>query len=82
MYNIDMLINKLDESGLDIFWFDGASEKLIDLVELSLDVKFPRNYRYFLSKSGGGGVVGNEISLFAFPWIYKIKEKLKKKRQW
>lgn len=62
MTSNELLIQKLGESGKDVFWQGAASTASIDKLESMLGTRLPASFRIFLVKYGGGGVVGEEIS--------------------
>lgn len=63
MADIQDLIDRLNGSGKhEIFWLGAASKSQISNLENALMLTFPEDFKVFLEKTGGGGVVEQEIS--------------------
>ncbi|MFC0228462.1 SMI1/KNR4 family protein [Serratia aquatilis] len=62
MYNYQELINALNSSEEETFWFGAVTEDQIEKLESLLSVKIPREFSDFLLSCGGGGVIESEIS--------------------
>ncbi|MFJ2366576.1 SMI1/KNR4 family protein [Pseudomonas sp. NPDC087697] len=61
MQSYQHLINKLDTSSEETFWFGASSKDQIAKLEKILELKFPQDFIEFLETCGGGGVVESEI---------------------
>lgn len=61
MGKINQLIQKLNNGEEDIFWQGKSSINSVNILEKTLN-NLPSDYKEFLLKTGGGGVVGEEIS--------------------
>ena len=62
MYDIDYLIQQLEDSGKDVFWQGQTSESSIEKLESLLDSRLPTSFKSFLANYGGGGVMEEEVS--------------------
>ncbi len=62
MSELDRLIEKVEKSENEIFWFGSASVEQVDELEKLLKLSFPKSFKDFLQAYGGGGVVDAEIS--------------------
>ncbi|SIS97414.1 SMI1-KNR4 cell-wall [Zobellia uliginosa] len=56
------LIDKIEQSGEELFWQGGADNDQIKILEEKLKVKLPISFKNFLNEYGGGGVIDDEIS--------------------
>ncbi|WP_277590062.1 SMI1/KNR4 family protein [Pseudomonas chlororaphis] len=61
MYDYQSLIQKIDSSDEETFWFGAASKDQIQKLENLLQLSFPEDFSAFLEVCGGGGVVESEI---------------------
>lgn len=63
MKDIEFLINQLSSSSKhEVMWLGAVDEEQIDILENKLSLKLPEDFKFFLMKTGGGGVVEQEIS--------------------
>ncbi|MDC6110280.1 SMI1/KNR4 family protein [Serratia rubidaea] len=63
MKEIDDLINKLSSTKKhEVMWLGAADKEQISRLEHYLSLKLPEDFKYFLEKTGGGGVIEQEIS--------------------
>lgn len=56
------LIEKIERSGQELFWYGEASEVSIERLEGLLNTRLPVSFRRFLEEFGGGGFVEADIS--------------------
>lgn len=59
---VNSLVDRLDASDNDVFWFGAAEAATIRILEESLGQPLPPSFRVFLELTGGGGVEEAEIS--------------------
>lgn len=63
MTDIEDLIDKLNSSSKhEIYWLGAADKIQISNLENALMLTFPEDFKVFLEKTGGGGVIEQEIS--------------------
>jgi hypothetical protein len=60
--DIQALIERLDASELDVFWYGPGTRQTIEALEGLFGHSLPPSYRVFLELAGGGGVEESEIS--------------------
>lgn len=61
---IEKIINKYleeEEEGEEEYFTGGIQEEKLQLVERTLNVNFPKSYRWFLKRYGSGGIAGTDI---------------------
>ena len=56
------LIERLEASGQELFWFGKSTTSVVDALESSLACRLPESFREFLLECGGGGIIEEEIS--------------------
>lgn len=63
MDSINALINKLNDNAIDeVYWLGSANRESITTLKDALSIDLPSDFMSFLSITGGGGVVGEEMS--------------------
>lgn len=63
MKDIENLINKLSSTTKhEVFWLGAVDKDQITLLESALSFRLPDDFKFFLEKTGGGGVIEQEIS--------------------
>lgn len=62
MAQLDALVQKLKNTGREVYWHGKASPESIDRLEGLLTARLPESFRHFLAEYGGGGLIGEEIS--------------------
>ncbi|MBS9426323.1 SMI1/KNR4 family protein [Photorhabdus caribbeanensis] len=63
MNKIELLIKELSSSEKhEVDWLGGADQEQITILEEALCAKLPEDFKIFLNKVGGGGVVDQELS--------------------
>ncbi|MGG7670815.1 SMI1/KNR4 family protein [Yersinia sp. J1] len=63
MKDIESLISKLSSTTKhEVFWLGAVDQEQITKLESALSFRLPEDFKFFLEKTGGGGVVEQEIS--------------------